>query len=60
MTAKYLRELAMRPYNAFWQRHVPELKPTAGYNSDAIRFFKDIRAARKRLKIADALMWRDR
>jgi ribonuclease HII len=60
MTAKYLRELAMRPFNAFWQRHVPELKATAGYSSDAIRFFKDIRTARKRLKIADAMMWRER
>jgi ribonuclease HII len=60
MTAKYLRELAMRPFNAFWQRHVPELKATAGYNSDATRFYKDIRAARKRLKIADSLMWRER
>ncbi len=60
MTAKYLRELAMRPFNTFWQRHVPDLKATAGYNTDAIRFFKDIRAARKRLKIADGLMWRER
>jgi len=60
MTAKYLRELAMRPFNAFWQRHVPELKATAGYNTDALRFFKDIQSARKRLKIADALMWRER
>jgi len=60
MTAKYLRELAMRPFNAFWQRHVPELKATAGYNTDALRFFKDIHSARKRLKIADALMWRER
>jgi len=60
MTAKYLRELAMRPFNAFWQRHVPELKPTAGYYNDAQRFYSDIRAARKRLKVADHLMWRER
>jgi hypothetical protein len=60
MTAKYLRELAMRPFNAFWQRHVPELKATAGYPSDAQRFFSDIQAARRRLKIADAILWRER
>ena len=44
MTAKYLRELAMRPFNAFWQRHVPGLAPTAGYPSDSRRFWNEIRA----------------
>lgn len=58
MTAKYLRELAMRPFNAFWQRHVPKLKATAGYHTDAVRFFADIRPARRRLKIANDLVWR--
>jgi hypothetical protein len=60
MTAKYLRELAMRPFNAFWQRHVPELKATAGYPTDAHRFFGDIRTARRRLKIANHVVWRKR
>jgi ribonuclease HII len=58
MTAKYLRELAMRAFNAFWQKHVPDLKPTAGYPGDALRFKKDIAKAQKRLKIDDALLWR--
>ena len=60
MTAKYLRELAMRPFNAFWQRHIPDLKATAGYPTDAHRFFSDIRPARRRLKIADHVLWRER
>jgi hypothetical protein len=60
MTAKYLRELAMRPFNAFWQRHVPGLPPTAGYPGDARRFWNDIAAARSALGIADALLWRER
>jgi hypothetical protein len=60
MTAKYLRELAMRPFNAFWQRHVPELKPTAGYNTDAQRFYSDIAPARRRLKVARQIIWRER
>jgi hypothetical protein len=60
MTAKYLRELAMRSFNSFWQRHVPELKPTAGYYGDAQRFFDDIAAARRRLKIAKQTIWRER
>jgi ribonuclease HII len=60
MTAKYLRELAMRPFNAFWQQHVPDLKPTAGYPTDAHRFYDDIRTARRKLKIADKVLWRER
>ena len=60
MTAKYLRELAMRPFNAFWQRHVPDLKATAGYPTDAERFFSDIQSARRKLKISPHLVWRKR
>lgn len=60
MTAKYLRELAMRPFNAFWQRHVPELRATAGYHTDACRFRDEIRAAQQRLGIADEVLWRER
>jgi hypothetical protein len=60
MTAKYLREVSMRPFNAFWQQHVPDLRPTAGYYNDAVRFFGDIKSARRKLKIAPKLVWRDR
>jgi len=60
MTAKYLRELAMRPFNDFWLRQVPGLMPTAGYPSDSRRFWNEIRAAQLRLKIADELLWRQR
>lgn len=60
MTAKYLRELAMRPFNAFWQRQIPNLKATAGYPTDARRFCDDIGPARRKLKIADHLLWRTR
>ncbi len=60
MTAKYLRELSMRPFNAFWQRHIPNLKPTAGYPTDARRFFDDIGDVRQRLTIASDLIWRCR
>lgn len=58
MTAKYLRELAMRPFNVFWQQHVTDLRPTAGYYTDAVRFYADIRPATRRLKIAPRLIWR--
>jgi hypothetical protein len=58
MTAKYLRELAMRPLNEFWARHVPGLSPTAGYPVDAARFMADIDAARTRLGIEKDMLWR--
>lgn len=60
MTAKYLRELAMRPFNAFWQRHIPGLRPTAGYAVDAKRFLADIRPVQERLGIEPRLFWRSR
>jgi len=42
MISKYLRELLMASFNAFWARHVPALKPTAGYYQDGQRFLRDI------------------
>src|SRR5262249_9027994 len=51
MTAKYLRETAMRPLNEFWRRHVPGLKPTAGYPTDSWRFKTQIAAAQRELAI---------
>jgi hypothetical protein len=60
MTAKYLRELAMQPFNAFWQQHVPGLAPTAGYPNDSRRFLNDIGPAKARLQIADDVLWRTR
>ncbi len=58
MTAKYLRELAMRAWNEFWRRLVPGLAPTAGYPQDAVRFKSEIAAAQSRLGIDDNLLWR--
>ncbi len=60
MTAKYLRELAMIPFNQFWQQHVPGLKATAGYPGDASRFWEEIRPVQERLGIADKVLWRCR
>jgi len=42
MTAKYVRELLMIRLNRFFQGHLPELKPTAGYVEDGRRFLTDI------------------
>jgi GNAT superfamily N-acetyltransferase len=60
MLAKYLREVCMRQFNRFWAQHVPGLKPTAGYPTDARRFFEDIRPAMAKLGIAEELVWRVR
>lgn len=60
MTAKYLREIALRPFNRFWQSQVPGLRATAGYPGDAQRFKKEIEAAQTRLGIEDGVLWRVR
>lgn len=58
--SKYLRELCMRQFNAFWAQHVPGLRPTAGYPVDARRFYDEIRDARLRLGIPEDAIWRKR
>jgi len=60
MTAKYLRELAMRALNGFWCARVPGLRPTAGYPLDARRFKAEIEAARRSLGIDNHVLWRNR
>jgi len=60
MTAKYLRETAMRPFNEFWLRHVPGIKPTAGYPTDSWRFKKQIAGVQSELAIDDRILWRQR
>lgn len=60
MISKYLRELFMTEFNAFWQKHVPGLEPTAGYPGDSTRFYADIARARAQLGLADRVLWRER
>jgi hypothetical protein len=60
MTAKYLRELAMRAFNEFWCARVPNLRPTAGYPTDAPRFKREIAALQRELGIDDHVLWRNR
>lgn len=51
MTAKYVRELHMLRLNRFFSGLVPELKPTAGYYTDAKRYLEAIEPAIRRLNI---------
>jgi hypothetical protein len=60
MTAKYLRELAMRAFNEFWCARVPGLRATAGYPADAPRFKQAIDAVQRELGVADHVLWRNR
>lgn len=41
MTAKYLRELLMAHFNAWFCARIPGLKPTAGYYQDGKRWLED-------------------
>jgi ribonuclease HII len=58
MMAKYVREMCMRDFNKFWTKHVPDLKPTAGYPGDARRFYREIEPAMKKLGIPKDVVWR--
>lgn len=60
MISKYVREALMAEFNRFWQQHVADLTPTAGYPGDAARFLEAIRPALVRLQIAEELVWRKR
>jgi hypothetical protein len=60
MLCKYLRELCMRQFNRFWARHVPGIRPTAGYPADAKRFYAEIKHAMAALGLTDDQVWRKR
>lgn len=60
MLGKYLREVLMSGFNAFWQSHLPDLRPTAGYYNDGLRFLQDIDAVRQSLGIDRELLVRSR
>jgi hypothetical protein len=53
MISKYLREALMGRFNAYWRTMLPELKPTAGYYNDGLRFLQDIAGKRREMGIAD-------
>ena len=60
MAAKYVRELAMRQFNAYFRSRVPDLAPTAGYGRDAWRFLAQIRAARGASDVPEEMILRSR
>jgi ribonuclease HII len=60
MLSKYIRELCMECFNRFWARHVPDIKPTAGYYVDGRRFYGEITRAMDKANIDPAIVYRIR
>ena len=58
MAAKYIRELSMHAFNAFWAARVPGLRPTAGYPTDALRWRGDAATAIQQMQLAEDDLWR--
>jgi len=60
MTAKYVRELCLKLFNAWWIDRMPELKPTKGYPVDAKRFRNDITPLLNESPELTSVLWRER
>ena len=51
MIGKYVRECAMKLFNDWWARHLDGLQRTAGYGTDARRFYREIDPVRESLRL---------
>ncbi len=60
MAAKYVRELHMRAFNAYFSGADPSLRPTAGYVGDARRWLRRSAPVRRRLAVPDRALVRCR
>jgi hypothetical protein len=58
IVSKTVREVWMDVFNAFWRRRIPDLRPTAGYPNDAIRFRRAIEHVAAALGHDPAHWWR--
>jgi len=58
--SKYVRELSMHQFNAYWCCQQPGLKPTAGYYTDARRWLVDADATIRRLAVSSEELVRSR
>lgn len=60
MLSKYMREIFMLRFNAYWREQDANLVPTAGYYEDGLRFLKDIEPHARRLGIRREQLVRER
>jgi hypothetical protein len=58
--SKYVRELHMRAFNRYWTTQQGDLRPTAGYFTDAKRWLKDASQTLNRLDIDRGMLLRER
>lgn len=58
IVCKYVRELLMQAFNAWWARHAPGVAATAGYYQDGMRFIGEVRPHFARLSIDERWMIR--
>jgi len=60
MGAKYLRELMMSQFNAWFHTYDAGIKPTAGYYQDGKRWLADTTDLRKKIGVPDERIVRQR
>lgn len=60
LIAKYSRELLMERFNDFWRRQAPDVKSTAGYYQDGLRFLREVEPHAQRLGIERRWLVRQR
>lgn len=60
MFSKYIRELYMTLLNEYWCKRQTELKPTAGYYNDAVRWLEDAEPAIRKAGVDRSLLVRSR
>lgn len=60
MASKYLRELMVGEINSYFVKQIPDLKPTAGYWQDGLRFIKQLRENQEPITFDDKLLIRTR
>ena len=60
MTAKYIRQVLVKALNEYFIGHCKELKPTAGYWQDGLRFIKDVQTNLPTLKYDEQQLIRTR
>jgi len=58
--SKYLRELYMHQFNRYWCGQRADLKPTAGYYTDAQRWLRDAAPTIRSLQVPESLLVRQR
>lgn len=56
MFSKYMREISMELFNSYWETIIPEIKRTAGYYVDGMRFLDDLKKSNKLPEDIDALI----